>query len=265
MELQNLTLGDRMKAYEASYQHYLDKNLYVIVRLDGKNFSKWTKQFIYPFDDNFIDMMNNSAIKLCSQIPGFIISYLCSDEVSIVFSTQGFEKSELWFGGRTDKILSTCSAIFSSELTKQYIKYKILNNGIVEDVDESDFDNIVVPTMDCRVFQVPSYHEVRNSILFRQRDCEKNAISMFARVYFSHREVNGKNGDDKIAMMKEKGFDYSTANPTYKYGRFIYKTLVEKTYEDKKFFRHEFKIESFKISDEKERFDSLIKDENIPI
>ena len=45
------SLGDRMKEYESCYGFKIPNRSYVIIRLDGKGFSKYTKAFDKPFDD----------------------------------------------------------------------------------------------------------------------------------------------------------------------------------------------------------------------
>jgi hypothetical protein len=60
-------------------------------------------------------------------------------------------------------------------------------------------------------------------------------------------------------MLTEKGFDYTNSNPLYKFGRFISKHQINKGTEENPIIRTEFKIESFKMSEEKERFDKFFE------
>ena len=63
------TLGDRMMYYRSKTDYRLPKKSYVIVMLDGKNFStKVKKKFKRPFDETFIDLMNETAAYVCSQV-----------------------------------------------------------------------------------------------------------------------------------------------------------------------------------------------------
>jgi len=50
-------LDERMKNYEKKYE--LPINLPVIIRLDGRCFHTLTRGMEKPFDNIFIDMMNN--------------------------------------------------------------------------------------------------------------------------------------------------------------------------------------------------------------
>jgi tRNA(His) 5'-end guanylyltransferase len=50
--------GDRMKAYERVYTDTrISVDEVLCVRIDGKNFSNYTKNFVKPFDSNLSDVM----------------------------------------------------------------------------------------------------------------------------------------------------------------------------------------------------------------
>jgi tRNA(His) 5'-end guanylyltransferase len=77
------TLEDRMLYYRSQTNYVLTKKSYVMIMLDGKNFSsKIKKKFALPFDDTFIDIMNRTAEFVCSQIQGSKLAYVQSDEIS---------------------------------------------------------------------------------------------------------------------------------------------------------------------------------------
>ena len=60
----NTSLGDRMKEYESCYNLKIPNRSYVIIRLDGKGFSKYTKKFNKPFDDLLSNVMDAATIEL---------------------------------------------------------------------------------------------------------------------------------------------------------------------------------------------------------
>ena len=77
--------------------------------LDGRSFSKMVKnKFELPFDDNFIDMMNETAKYICKKIQGALFAYVQSDEISILLS----DKGDTFFGGRLNKMQSIIASIF---------------------------------------------------------------------------------------------------------------------------------------------------------
>ena len=60
MKFENLK--QRMEYFKELANHKLIPNSYVIAHIDGRSFSKMVKnRFILPYDDQFIDMMNNTA------------------------------------------------------------------------------------------------------------------------------------------------------------------------------------------------------------
>ena len=65
-----------------------------------------------------------------------------------------------------------------------------------------------IPHFDCRVCQMP-LEEIPNMLLFRERDCLKNAITLVALEHFSNKQIHKKNSDEKIEMLlKEAGVNF---------------------------------------------------------
>ena len=54
-------LGDRMKDYEVTTKQILPRRSYTIIRVDGMAFHTLTKRYRRPFDQEFIDAMNDTA------------------------------------------------------------------------------------------------------------------------------------------------------------------------------------------------------------
>jgi len=82
---------------------------------------------------------------------------------------------------------------------------------------------------DARVFQVPTTIELHNAFLWRQFDASKNSISQYARHYFSHRQLQGKNGSEmQDMMMLEKEFNWNDAPTWTKRGVVVRRVQVEK-------------------------------------
>jgi tRNA(His) 5'-end guanylyltransferase len=80
-----MKIDDRMKDfYENRTKQFLMRRMITIIRLDGKGFSKFTKDLDKPFDDGFSDDMDATAVYLCENIQGAKFAYTQSDEISIV-------------------------------------------------------------------------------------------------------------------------------------------------------------------------------------
>ena len=107
------TLGNRMKVYEANATEYSGNALPVVIRLDGSAFHTWTRKAMLkkPFDMRLIRAMQNTTLALCGNIPGCVMGYTQSDEISLAIRCDQSEKSEPWFGNRMQKLCSISASI----------------------------------------------------------------------------------------------------------------------------------------------------------
>lgn len=83
-ELEQDEFGNRMKQYEQESHIYVEPKEHMIVRLDGKKFSKFTKGFNKPFDNVLSGAMVHTATELMKEF-GAVSSYQQSDEITLVF------------------------------------------------------------------------------------------------------------------------------------------------------------------------------------
>lgn len=209
-----LSLGDRMKKYEETLDFKLNPCMEYVIRLDGKNFSKMVKKWKCqkPFDERFNKAMEYTSKKIFDIIPNIHAIWHGSDEISVWFSCPNVE--DMYFEGRIQKLISLVSS-----QTSVYFNQKL----------QELFKDITIPfgIFDARIMQFPNKMEVSNYFLFRQRDHIKNSISGYARYFFSSKELMNKNSDEKIEMMKQKGFDYNSLSGDklcFKYGTLLWKT-----------------------------------------
>ena len=222
-------LGDRMKNYEDKYELRIPKNEHIIVRLDGKNFSKYTKGFEEPFDRVFKRTMIDTTKKLVKEFNA-VAGYVQSDEITLILASQEINEEnpnkpkKYWthiHNGRVQKI----SSIMSSYCTSFYNgNYKKNIDDIMMGNDDYDFyyEKLNKARFDCRVYGVPNDSEAFNSILWRQRDCIRNSKSTFAQAYCSHKELMNKNTDEQIKYTLDKnGLDWNTLDDYLKYGTII--------------------------------------------
>ena len=213
-----LGLGDRMKRYENAYNYYITPRSFVIMRLDGKGFSKLTKKLKLekPFSPKFISWMANSAKVLAKEIQGCSFGYTQSDEMSFVFDSAQSLEADPWFGNRIQKIVSISSSIITA----------VFNRQMWKDNDQH------TANFDCRIFVVPSAIEVYNYMVWRQQDCIKNSIS--SATYYLIGEKLGRgttrnlihnlNGEQRKALLlKECNKDWNDFPAEFKYGTSIIK------------------------------------------
>lgn len=210
-------LGDRMKKYEVINRDFLIPKLHTIIRLDGKAFHTYTKQFKRPFDDVLINAMNETAKYLCENIQGVKFAYVQSDEISIYLSDQDSYEQQMWYGGNIEKIVSVAasmaSAKFNHIMTLSNILIAnnpeaIINNYphytlVVECIYDA-IENMKLAEFDARVFQVPTKDEVVNCFIWRQQDAIRNSISAIAQYHFSATELHKKSTRDMLVMLETK-------------------------------------------------------------
>ena len=206
------SLGDRMKEkYEHVFRAQLPGRMPVIIRVDGKAFHTYTRGLNKPFDDNFIRVMNETAMYLCKNIQGAVMAYVQSDEISIlVINYQKFETSS-WFNNEVQKMASVAAGMASAHFTS-------LAPALLRKSQPAVFDG--------RCFILPK-EEVCNYFVWRQKDWERNSIQMLTRHHYSQKQMNGKKCSDMHDMLHEKGVNWNDV-PTYlKRGRTIIKRVFD--------------------------------------
>lgn len=206
----NDSLGDRMKLYERASKSTLPPRMPVILRVDGRAFSKYTTGCKKPFDSNLMNLMDSTAIKLCEEIQGAQLAYVQSDEISILLNNYKRFNSQSWFDNGIQKMTSVSAAIAAAHFTANSDS---IWNG---DIKPANFDS--------RAFILPE-KEVRNYFLWRQQDTIRNSVQMLARSLFSHKECNNKNCDElKEMCFLQKEADWNYLPNHMKFGRLILKT-----------------------------------------
>ena len=220
----NKSLGDRMKDYEKCYEFKVPNRSYVIIRLDGKGFSKYTKNFDKPFDDILSNVMDAATIELCKYMtPAF--AYTQSDEVSLVFSTIDNIDAEMIFDGKLQKLCSITASKMTASFNKTMLRLlstlKYKPEEIIEKMVSGDFVEIDA-VFDSRVFVIPDIREVSNYFIWRQQDCTRNSISMAAHALLGNSATMNKSSNEKQEMLfQEKGVNWNDYAVKYKRGTII--------------------------------------------
>lgn len=224
------SLGDRMKAYEElSTSRQLMPNCPVYARIDGRAFHTLCKGLKKPYSLAFIDTMQEVCRYLVEET-GAILGYVQSDEISLGW----VDYTKAPFEGRIQKLESVLASMASAKFV-QYVEASKsgglhMNDGINQLWDRC---NMYLPSFDCRIFNVPSMVELANAFLWRENDAIKNSITGMALNFFSHRQIQGKSGEEKIAMMEEKGYDfYNDTPPSFLRGTFYHRENYKKVLTD---------------------------------
>ena len=108
------SLGDRMKGYEDAFRIYLPKRIPLIIRVDGKAFHTFTRNLERPFDEDFMDIMLDTAIRLCIEIQGVKLAYWQSDEISLLITDYDTLMTQAPFDKNLQKLVSISASIATS-------------------------------------------------------------------------------------------------------------------------------------------------------
>ena len=160
-------LDKKMRVFETSQDYCVLPNIYMVARIDGRSFTKLTKeihQFEAPFDIRFRDYMVETVKHLMNCGFNVIYGYTESDEISLLFSI-----AENAFGRKLRKYNSVLAGETSA-------KFSILLGDIA--------------AFDCRISQLPTKKDVIDYFRWRNEDAFRNALS--AHCYWKLRE-NGEN------------------------------------------------------------------------
>lgn len=222
-----MKLDERMKKYEYVTRYYLMCRTPVIVRIDGKAFHTFTKGMKKPFDSVFMKSMQNTMKYLCENVQGCVLGYCQSDEISLLLIDYENLESCAWFDNNLSKIISITSSMaslyFHKVFYKNVFKYCVENNINKEYNDLLIDKSNTLQFFDARAFNLQK-EEVNNYFVWRQQDAIKNAIQMIGRAYFTHKELENKNGKDIIDMLDNIKVNYHSFSTCEKRGTCCIKT-----------------------------------------
>lgn len=213
-------LGDRLKSYESQEtERKLLPGVPIYARIDGRGFSKFTRDMERPFDKRMMAAMTDALTHVVDK-SGATLGYTQSDEISLAWANTD-HKSEVWFGGKIHKLTS----VLASMTTIAFV------DGIMNNFLDWQLYLLRMPHFDCRVFQVPNLDELANCFLWRNLDASKNSVSMAAHHYYSHAELQGKSGAQKQEMLFQKGINWNDYPAQFKRGIFVRKQTVQKPFD----------------------------------
>lgn len=210
------SLSDRMKDYEMMEAGRRCLSLLpVLIRLDGKNFSSFTKGLKRPYDERLSNLMLE-VTKYLVEETNACCGYTGSDEITLALYSSD-SSSQVYFDGRIQKLTSVVAAKCSVKFNK------LLPSFIPEKANQE-------PVFDCRVWNVPTLEEGANAFLFREQDTTRNSIGMAAEVHYSHSQLMNKNSKEKQEMLFQKGINWNDYPSFFKRGFYVQKRVVMKKF-----------------------------------
>jgi tRNA(His) 5'-end guanylyltransferase len=218
-------LGDRMKAYEAreTGRRFLPM-LPIYARIDGRNFSAFTRDMERPFDARMTASMVETTKGLIAASHARI-GYTQSDEISLVWLADRYD-SGIFFDSKVMKMTSVLAGVATANFIRE-----IHRAGFGSEYEDR------LPHFDCRVFQLPNKTEAANAFLWRELDATKNAISMAARSIYSHKSLDHKDGAEMQEMLFAKGINFNDYPASFKRGTFMRRENVERSLSDEELAR----------------------------
>ena len=216
-------LGLRMKTfYEQIPKTKLMRRTPVAIRIDGKAFHTFCKNFQKPFDEVLIEAMQQTMKYLCENIQGCVLGYTQSDEITLILIDYKNLTSAAWFDYEVQKMCSIAASMATMAFNKYFLdnaleKHKKVveagKNGNAEaDVYAKAMEKGAM--FDARCFNIPK-EEVCNLIYWRQLDAARNSIQMVGQANFSHKELQNKSCNDiQDMLMTQKGINWNDF-PTY--------------------------------------------------
>lgn len=191
-------------------------NTYMVVRVDGKGFTKYTEAHKYekPNDLRGLQLMNQCAMKVMETYVDIWIAFGESDEYSFVFT-----KDSKLYNRRTDKITSLIASCFSSAFVFYFPKF-FPNQELLD-----------IPLFDSRLVCYPSEQNLRDYLSWRQADTHINNLyntSFWCLVQKdgltqegAHSRLKGTYSDEKNQLLYEHDINYSKIEPIYRKGSIV--------------------------------------------
>ncbi|UYV81142.1 THG1L [Cordylochernes scorpioides] len=136
------------------------KDCWIVVRIDGKSFHKFTKlhDYIKPNDDRGLNLMTKSALSVMENIKDICLAYGQSDEYSFIF-----QRNTQLYNRRESKIMTYVCSLFSSSFVYYW-------NNFFEYPLKS------IPSFDAKIILYPTNKKLRDYMSWRQADCHINNL-----------------------------------------------------------------------------------------
>ena len=146
----------KMRAFEKSNDEKIRPEMYVICRIDGRNFSTLTRKILKlkPYDENLAAAMQKTVSHVMDCGFSTAFAYTQSDEISVLMD----KNKKPSFDGKVRKYNSLLAAQASSIMSLE----------------------LSIPVnFDCRLIQLPTKQTVFDYFAWRRADSEKNCLNMW--------------------------------------------------------------------------------------
>lgn len=179
-----------------------------MIRIDGKSFHNYTRGCARPYDTGLMADMDTTAMALCERIDGARLAYVQSDEISLLLTDFGSVRSEAWFDGNLQKVCSVSASIATAHFNRAR--------------DIRGCTQFEPAYFDSRVWTISSRLEAFHYFVWRQQDASRNSVTMTARAYLSHGDIDGTSGEQmQEKLWQTHGVNWNDMPAGFKRGRVI--------------------------------------------
>lgn len=215
------SLETRMRDYEAVQSRKLMSNVPVVIRVDGKNFSRITRNFQKPFDPAMDYAMKKAAITLAENLPGTRFAYTQSDEISVILTNE-YGQDPL-FNYRVDKLTSLAASIATLAFNMaigRYVSENVFTKDTYKYAQAYDECFTNGAYFDARAFNLP-LDEVANYLIWRQNDAARNSLMAAARTIATPSQLRGLNKSGLNEILFANGINWNNYPDAFKRGTFV--------------------------------------------
>lgn len=208
-------LGDRQKSFEnVEACQVLVPGLPIMVRLDGRAFSTFTRGLARPYDERMSRCMIETT-KYLVQHTHADIGYTQSDEISLAFSLSLDLDKQMMFNGRVQKICSVFASMAS-------VKF----NQMVQQLMPEKAS--LLPVFDGRCWNVNDLDTACECFLWREADATRNSLTMAASSLYSHGELHKVGSKEKHDLLHAKGVNWNNYPAFFKRGTYVRRETILK-------------------------------------
>lgn len=145
---------------------------------------------------------------------GVRFAFVQSDEISLLVTDFEDVSSQAWFDNCQNKIESITASIATMAFN---LKVAEFNRGKTK-LGLTKKPNAM---FDSRAWTIPDYIEVENYFVDRQKDAERNSVTLLAGNYASHKQLHGKSVSDRHEIIHAAGDNWANHPVRFKHGGII--------------------------------------------
>jgi len=198
----------KMRIYETRHDVMVTQGIYIVARIDGRNFSKLTKvlhKTENPFSEIIRDYMVETLKHLMNCGFSVIYGYTHSDEISLLFNIK-----ETLFSGKHRKYISLLAGEASAKFSMHSGK---------------------LASFDCRLSELPDKELVIDYFRWRSEDARRNALTAYCNYCLRNAgyadeeiaaQIRKLNIDNKIKLMRDSGIVFEDLPSWQKNGIGVY-------------------------------------------